>query len=199
MDRRLSVFAFCCLILIALATAPAQAVIDPGERQFTFCAYVCSPTGGGGDACTSCNLAGTPSTCGQYWGRPANDLDGDGIINTSDNCQCAANANQANCDGDADGDVCDYQDNSWTRISVGTQRCYLDEDNHVYSTTLEFYYQDVYRSACTGQSCYKKYLYGSVSCSLGSDNYQCCLNKWFYTDCQGAWNQDNCGLPRCAF
>lgn len=83
---------------------------------------------------------------------------------------------------------------------MGTQRCYLDTDNHFLTTTLEFYYQDVYRSSCTGQTCYKKYLNGSVDCSKGSDYLQCCLSKWRWTpDCAGAWNTDQCGLPRCAF
>ena len=37
----------------------------------------------------------------------ANDVDGDGIPNTSDNCPMKANANQADEDTDAQGDVCD--------------------------------------------------------------------------------------------
>ena len=37
----------------------------------------------------------------------ANDVDGDGVANASDNCPMLANANQANEDGDPFGDVCD--------------------------------------------------------------------------------------------
>jgi Thrombospondin type 3 repeat len=36
-----------------------------------------------------------------------NDVDGDGVVNASDNCPMIANANQANEDNDATGDVCD--------------------------------------------------------------------------------------------
>lgn len=199
MNCRFPILVCCCLILIALTLPPARAQEDPrggGEIDPTFCAYVCPQEN---DPCAGCKQLGVTTTCGQYWGRPANDLDGDGVVNTSDNCQCVANSNQANCDGDAFGNACDFQDNSWTRISVGTQRCYLDEDDHVYKITLEFYYQDVYRSACTGQTCYKKYLRGSIDCSPTSDLFQCCLAQWFDPDCGGAWNTDQCGLPRCSF
>lgn len=40
------------------------------------------------------------------------DLDGDGIPDTSDNCPNTPNANQANNDGDAFGDVCDPDDDN---------------------------------------------------------------------------------------
>lgn len=40
------------------------------------------------------------------------DDDGDGVANTSDNCPAVANANQANADGDAQGDVCDADDDN---------------------------------------------------------------------------------------
>ncbi len=196
MERRFSAFVLCCLAFITLFTAPAQAVIDPES----YCPQVC----GAGDPCASCLIwvigsGATPTTCGQYWGRPANDLDGDGVINTSDNCQCLANSNQANCDFDAYGDACDLQDNSWRRISVGTRNCYLDEDEHIYVKTLELYYQDVYRSSCTGQTCYDKYLKDSVDCPLGSNIYNCCQDEWDIFECGGVWNQDTCGLPRCNF
>jgi len=193
MNRRSTILAFCCLAVFVLASAPARA-LPPGPSEPTFCGYVCQ----NGDPCETCRVvSGGSTTCGQFWGRPANDLDGDGV-GSNDNCQCVANANQANCDGDAYGDACDFQDNSWTRISVGTSRCYLDEDDHGYKTTLEFYYQDVYRSTCSG-TCYKKYLRGAVDCSLGADLFSCCLAKWWDPDCGGAWNVDQCGLPRCSF
>jgi len=37
----------------------------------------------------------------------SNDIDGDGILNSVDNCPCKSNINQKNSDGDALGDICD--------------------------------------------------------------------------------------------
>ena len=41
---------------------------------------------------------------------PADDVDADGIHALDDNCDGAANPDQANQDGDASGDACDWDD-----------------------------------------------------------------------------------------
>ncbi|MBK7874686.1 MAG: thrombospondin type 3 repeat-containing protein [Planctomycetes bacterium] len=46
------------------------------------------------------------------------DTDGDGVVDGSDNCPLVANANQANNDGDAQGDVCDADDDNDTVADV---------------------------------------------------------------------------------
>ena len=48
-------------------------------------------------------IVGTGGSC-------TGDTDGDGVINAIDNCPSVSNANQANWDGDALGDVCDDSD-----------------------------------------------------------------------------------------
>jgi Thrombospondin type 3 repeat len=40
------------------------------------------------------------------------DIDGDGIPNATDNCPMTPNADQLNCDGDAEGDACDADDDN---------------------------------------------------------------------------------------
>jgi hypothetical protein len=40
------------------------------------------------------------------------DTDGDGVLDTADNCPLVSNPNQANADGDAQGDVCDPDDDN---------------------------------------------------------------------------------------
>jgi hypothetical protein len=56
---------------------------------------------GSGDALPSGD-ATTADTAG-----PSNDVDGDGVVNTSDNCPTKSNPMQFNEDGDATGDECD--------------------------------------------------------------------------------------------
>ncbi len=57
------------------------------------------------DSCPS--DASTQGAC-----PPAGDADADGVPNGSDNCPNAANADQANFDGDAQGDACDPDDDN---------------------------------------------------------------------------------------
>jgi Ca2+-binding RTX toxin-like protein len=43
---------------------------------------------------------------------PVGDQDGDGVVDTADNCFNVANADQANADGDSQGDACDADDDN---------------------------------------------------------------------------------------
>src|SRR5688500_2548600 len=56
----------------------------------------------------SCELKGMPI---------CTDPDGDGLLSLYDNCDYAANANQANCDGDYIGDACDSDNVRVTRTT----------------------------------------------------------------------------------
>ncbi len=53
------------------------------------------------------------------------DIDGDGIVDDEDNCPLTANTDQANYDGDAEGDVCDADDDN--------DGCDDSEDPHPFS------------------------------------------------------------------
>lgn len=49
---------------------------------------------------------------------PPQDRDGDGVVDSTDNCPDAANADQADTDGDGIGDACDGNDNATARVFV---------------------------------------------------------------------------------
>ncbi len=185
------------ILLLATSLTPARASAPGGGGDLLLCGAIC-----GASPCnTPCRTnTGVETFCAVYYGAPANDFDRDGVPNLSDNCWCAANPNQANCDGDSLGDACDSVDNSWYRVAIGSQACYVDVDNHVYKYTIEMYYGDTWRSGCTGAVCTKKYLNYDFDCSIGSDLNACCRQKAHWLpDCGGAWNTDQCGLPRCTF
>ena len=59
------------------------------------------------DSLTINDTVGADCVC-----RGDSDIDGDGIVDTSDNCPNTPNANQADFDGDGIGDVCDADDDN---------------------------------------------------------------------------------------
>jgi hypothetical protein len=62
-------------------------------------------------------------------GGSCSDSDGDGVPDTSDNCPATANSNQSNFDGDANGDVCDTDDDN-DGLADGSEPggCQFDSD-----------------------------------------------------------------------
>lgn len=52
------------------------------------------------------------------------DQDGDGVLDTTDNCVAVSNADQANNDGDAQGDACDADDDN-DGVADGSDNCEL--------------------------------------------------------------------------
>ncbi len=128
------------------------------------------------------------------------DSDGDGLNDPNDNCPDHPNDNQADCDADGLGDACDPQNGTWVLIALGNQKCELNTKTVWNGTRLRIYYRGTYRHSCTGQTCYRGELVGQLTCGWGSDLFQCCKDKWNPdSDCGGAWNNYECGQPRCPF
>ncbi|HEV2852629.1 MAG TPA: hypothetical protein VHC97_07480 [Thermoanaerobaculia bacterium] len=160
-------------------------------------------------SCSQCN-------CSQEYGWCLDscqyvDTDGDGLNDLSDNCPDNYNPNQADCDSDGHGNVCDNQDNSWTLTAIGNTKCAVDEGSKPLGKEIKISYQDTYHSACTNTTCYKKVGKYTYTCTWGSESsdlWHCCrakrcgLNSFQDSvpcpDCDGAWG-DNCSTPRCPF
>ncbi len=90
----------------------------------------------------------TQLTCPQDCGA-VGDADLDTVLDPDDNCPFQANTNQADCDLDGQGDVCDADDAIWQLVEVD-RHCFIDVDIHIIKWTLELYTEDRYRdiSAC---------------------------------------------------
>jgi len=79
------------------------------------------------------------------------DTDGDGIVDSIDNCSDYPNSNQADCDNDGTGNACDAENARYVRVS--SQRCLIDKDTHIppnYYYDLEDWFDGVYvdQSSC---------------------------------------------------
>jgi len=77
----------------------------------------------GTEECDDGNKAGGDG-CSAICTLEAKDADNDGIADNADNCPTIANANQANNDGDSQGDVCDADDDNDGVVDV-TDNCSL--------------------------------------------------------------------------
>jgi len=191
---------FVTLVFLSIANAFADCQASC-VNQYNDCAQSCS----------QCNCSQDYESCLSYCQYA--DTDNDGVTDPNDNCPDAYNPNQADCDNDHRGDVCDTQDNSWVLLTIGSSKCAVDEGTKPKGKEVKISYQDTYRSACTGVTCYKKRGISTLLCSWGSessDTYHCCrqkqcnlpntpsFNSFPCPDCDGAWG-DNCGNPRCPF
>jgi len=179
--------------------------------------------GGDGGQCwsqgTAAAFAGRPVTIGlDMDGRPGgcqqslrlrvnSDIDGDGVVNTADNCPQIANPSQVDCDGDGAGDACDPENARW-QVSDNPAPCHIDHDTHALWYTLEFYalrsYVDV--SSCHAATRYERYLRYSNDCSWNISESQCCMTggPGAFEACgcfpvgNGEWDCDNqIDINRC--
>jgi hypothetical protein len=181
-------------LAIAVAFSAATASADCTANCFT--AYdECNRT------CSQCLCQADLNSCLDWC--PYTDTDGDGVNDPSDNCPDNANANQADCDSDGVGDVCDTQV-PYTRLSIGTSRCDIKSDSTLSGVKVEIFYQDFYQNSCTGQTCYKKYRKYNYNCGYGADPYLCCKQQrcgstlFYCADCEGGWG-NTCNTPACPF
>jgi hypothetical protein len=113
-----------------------------------------------------------PSSCGGYCG-PYDDYDCDGVYNAIDNCTDDPNHNQADCDGDGVGDVCDV--NGIFQPTGPIKTCMADKDDHIVYITFEHHVEQrlVDVSSCNSPDRWNRWVRSSADCFGLSDAYCC--------------------------
>lgn len=188
MKTKHSLFLGVCLLGMFCLSGPALAIPPAPEYCNTKCSAANCYAG-----CYDLFL-GQASTCAAFLNRNQ-DYDADGVPYTSDNCACHANSNQANCDGDSRGDVCDSLNEKWVLVQ-DLGRCEWDDDDHAWGWTVEQYGAKRYQNVCNNAYCVDRYLISSVNCSLSYGNPgNCCDSNYPLAWCIGG----TCGSPNCPF
>jgi hypothetical protein len=106
---------------------------------------------------------------------PNYDSDGDGVLNGNDNCVFTSNANQADCDGDGAGNVCDNLNANYQTI-IPEQTCWTDKDTHTllyitFEHHVEWLERDV--SSCGAPDRWRNRIRQDNDCVNISD-FDCC-------------------------
>jgi hypothetical protein len=162
------------LLLTGVAAAHAQRQ-DPA----TDCAYNCYPE----SLCTmSCTDGGGESNCGNY-GVCNPDPDADNLPYYLDNCPVDYNPNQADCDGDGVGDVCDSQDATY--VVVEARNCWIRNRVHAWGSDTTWYSEVRYHdtSSCGSPDWWAKLTEDKRDCVGTYDSYDCCTSKWSTQNC----------------
>jgi hypothetical protein len=178
----------CAILGCGTAEPPAPAPAEPAESVSTApvtidpclsacrmanmgCIRDCAHNPDGGDCSCPAEFADCTLAC------PNGDNDADGVRNGVDNCPAAANANQADCDTDGIGDVCDSQNARYQAVG-GDHTCWTDKDTHLpllyitFENHVEHAEHDV--SNCHAPDRWIGHVAESNDC-VNLDDQTCCL------------------------
>lgn len=159
------------LLLTGAVAASAQPVTD--------CSISCSSQ----SLCTRwCTENGGDSSCGNF-GVCDPDPDGDGLDYGVDNCYNAYNPNQADCDGDFRGDVCDAEDGIF--VFADSRDCWIRNRLHLWGSDTTLYSEArlVDTSSCNSPDKWVQLSEYKWDCVGQYSEYACCTSVWGSASC----------------
>ena len=134
------------------------------------------------------------NTCGGYgvcYISP--DFDNDGVLNYADNCEFNYNPNQADCDADGVGDVCDGENGNFYLVAAGP--CYIKSKSYLVYIRLTRYWEGLYRdrSSCSSPDEYRSEGSQGASCAgVFWTSWDCCLSRWGGAECSALLGNNQC-------
>jgi hypothetical protein len=124
------------------------------------------------------------------------DADHDGVLDGVDNCPTTSNSNQANCDGDSAGDVCDSENGTYGLVSGTQANCYLRSRTHFLYIEQNLFIEGLFRdsSACHSPDQWRLVDIRDGSCTPypgGYDHDSCCAALWPSAFCSSSYFMTN--------
>jgi hypothetical protein len=125
------------------------------------------------------------------------DSDGDGFVDSGDNCPAVFNPDQADCDGDHIGNVCDSLNAAYV-TTIPERTCMIDKDEHVVHKTFEHWVESMQHdtSACGAPDCWLRRIRDSEDCSFNVSDEQCCRGLTPSLNATGALPEPWCTTAR---
>ena len=155
------------LTLLGLASVTGRAEAA-GTCSASYCVGQCAR------GCNDPELGGAFTTCENWLKENGVQGDTDGVDNWIDNCVCKNNANQADCDDDGKGNVCDTLNGVFQAVDRW-RACASDRDDHVGYFEIEVtehrQYNDI--SSCNSAPRWNQREWSSW-CTLNLDEIYCC-------------------------
>ena len=149
-------------------------------------------------SCSQCFCQDDYNACTAYC--ETSDWDEDGITEPNDNCPDDYNPNQADCDSDGAGDVCDPDDANWVEIeNIGP--CDWDGDLYFDAVVVEIYSAKRWRNTCNNAECTDVYRSSSRWCEhfssgCGFSATNCCDCRYGNDYCD---HLEGCPAQNCPF
>lgn len=171
------------MIRTLICTAALLGLAGAAQAAPLYCDVACGSQSCNSDACTDPET-GFIITCGTWGWYGETDCD---HVFSGDNCPSHYNPNQADCDGDGKGDVCDAEDGNYQLVSGSEQLCWIDGYTHWFWGSyldghIEALYEDV--SSCGSPDRYQLVLIYPDHCRFEWDELVCCVLKSDFTDAQ---------------
>ena len=180
------------LLLVALLGIPSAL-----SAQLQFCQTDCMNTCNSSSFCDSgCTLnCDTPTTCGEY-GVCDPDPDGDGLI-SNDNCRYLYNPDQADCDGDGIGTVCDGDNGSWSMVSGTFDTCVIIGRTHIGYVDIQLHNEALFHdvSSCGSPDKWIDFAFPPITCYSGWNNWMTvdeCCDMNYHNLCDDHLNNSSC-------
>lgn len=169
--------------------------VGPAEALPTYCDDECDFQSCCQQACTD-PATFEIITCQQWGTCKYSDVDCDGLTDPNDNCDTVSNYDQADCDADGAGDVCDSENATYEYS--GARVCRIQGwsfyDGSGWDSEVFRYWEGTFEdvSSCGAPDTYAQVNVDWEICEDENDPFWCCYLWYGYSQCSTYYGYSDC-------